>query len=87
MAKMKTMNGHGHDVLRQRHRRRQVAKVLGEHKSYFVAGKDSAGVVIGYFPAAAGGVQTSDRPQGSVACGAPAADYESASASGQSAGK
>lgn len=51
---------------------REVAKAVAEHKSYFFVEKDSAGVVIDYFPAASGGLQIV--PEG-AAREALAADY------------
>ena len=51
---------------------REVAKAVAEHKSYFFVEKDAAGVVIDYFPAAAGGLQIV--PDG-AAREALAADY------------
>ena len=51
---------------------REVAKAVAEHKSYFFAEKDAAGVVIDYFPAAAGELQIV--PEG-AAREALAADY------------
>ena len=51
---------------------RRVAKAVAEHKSYFFIEKDSAGGVIDYFPAVAGGLQIV--PEG-AARDALAADY------------